>query len=148
MFLGEIDEGDWANLDDDKKSALLLQATFAIDRLDNIKRGFRGARTSPSQLCAFPRDGDTFIPEKVKLACALEALALADEESAARRSLRRQGVSGMSAGNASENYLRFGLFDSNTRSVSQVDFSESLCSAEAFGLMMSFLDIQGVHAIR
>jgi len=87
------------------------------------------------------------VPEKVKMACALEALALADEESNERRELRRQGVSGMSVGNASENYMRFGLFDNNTRNRAQVDFSESLASYEAFGLMMEFLDVSGVHRI-
>ena len=147
LYLGD-DGSEWGELGDDAKAALLVQATLAIDRLDNIKRGFKGVKSSPAQPNAFPRDGETFIPEKVRMACALEALALADEEAVARRSLRRQGVSGMSVGNASENYLRFGLFDSNTRSVAQVDFSESLASGEAFGLMMGYLDVKGVYAIR
>jgi len=126
---------------------LLVRATLAIDLLDNIKRGFRGERTRPTQLLAFPRNGDTFVPEKVKMACALEALALADEEGAERRGLRRQGVSGMSVGNVTENYMRFGLFDNNARNRAHVDFSESLASHEAFGLMLEFLDVSGVHRI-
>jgi len=147
LYLGDEDTA-WDALNDDAKAALLMRATLAIDLLDNIKRGFKGEKTSQTQLHAFPRDGEAFVPEKVRMACALEALALADEEGETRRKLRRQGVSGMSVGNASENYLRFGLFDSNTRSRAQVDFSESLASGEAFGLMMEYLDIRGVYAIR
>jgi len=147
LYLGDDGQEVWDKLGDDTKLALLVRATLAIDLLDGIKRGFRGEKTSPSQSNAFPRDGEVFVPEKVRIACALEALALADEEAAARRSLRRQGVSGMSVGNASESYLRFGMFDNNTRSRAQVDFSESLASAEAFGLMMEYLDIRGVYAI-
>ncbi|MCL2618268.1 MAG: hypothetical protein FWD98_04340 [Defluviitaleaceae bacterium] len=142
-----MDGEQWFDLGDEDKAALLLRATFAIDALDNIRRGFAGARTSHGQHGAFPRDGDTFIPEKVRLACAMEALALADSDGADRRALRRQGVSGVSVGNVSENYMRFGLFDSNTRNRARVDFSESLASAEAFALLMPYLDTRGVYAI-
>jgi len=147
LYLGNEGQDDWDDLGDDAKAALLVRATLALDLLDNIKRGFKGEKTCATQAMAFPRNGDTFVPEKVRMACALEALALADEEAAQRRGLRRQGVSGMSVGNVSENYMRFGLFDSNTRNRAQVDFSESLASGEAFGLMMEFLDIRGVYAI-
>ena len=147
LYLGDESTDDWSELCDTAKAALLVRATLAIDLLDNIKRGFRGERTQPAQQLAFPRNGDRFVPEKVKMACALEALALADEEGTQRRDLRRQGVSGMSVGNASENYMRFGLFDSNTRNRAQVDFSESLASQEAFGLMLEFMNVSGVHRI-
>jgi len=147
LYLGNEGRDDWSEFCDIQKTALLVRATLAIDLLDNIKRGFRGERTRSAQPNAFPRNGDTFVPEKVRMACALEALALADEEGAQRRGLRRQGVSGMSVGNVSENYMRFGLFDNNTRNRAHTNFSESLASHEAFGLMLEFLDVSGVHRI-
>lgn len=147
LYLGDEGMSEWEELDEDAKTALLVRATLAIDLLDNIKRGFKGEKSCALQVNAFPRDGVMFVPEKVKLACALEALALVDEEAAQRRSLRQQGVSGISVGNAKESYVQSGDFDSGLRGRGQVDFSERLVSREAFGLMMEFLDIRGVHAI-
>jgi hypothetical protein len=51
----------------------LMQATIIIDRLN-----LRGEKTDATQELQFPRDADTEVPDDVKHACWLVALALLD----------------------------------------------------------------------
>lgn len=52
----------------------LAQATKIIDTLN-----YRGEKTSSSQTLAFPRGGDTEVPNDIKLACFEIALALLND---------------------------------------------------------------------
>lgn len=146
MYYGEESKA-WSALGEVQRKALLVQATLAIDALGNVKRGFWGRKRDEGQARAFPREGEEGISDRVMMACCLEAWALADAQCRQRRRLRRQGVSAMAIGSASEQYMRFGLFGGNSRSNNKTDISQIIASEEAFGLMMEYLDLRGVYSI-
>ena len=145
-FLLGMGEEEWRGIELARRRGLLVQASVAIDLMDNIGGGFLGKRTGEGQFWAFPRNGGTEVPMGIKMACALEALALADEETAARRRARRNGVSGVRVGDAQEQYLRFGLFGQGMQRA-RTDVSEMMASVEAFGLVAGFLRARGVFEI-
>lgn len=105
---------DWIGLAAERKEYYLQCAAFQID-----SQPFAGRKSRPEQHMAFPRNGSKSVPEAVKLAQALEALALSDTQAAFRRQLQEQGVTSISLGKASESYGTdrggSGLADSEAR---------------------------------
>jgi len=61
----------WINASPEDKQKALVMATKSIDR-----KPLRGRKTDPQQELAFPRNGDTEVPQEVKDACCEEALAI------------------------------------------------------------------------
>ena len=137
----------WFELREERRGGLLVQASVAIDLLDNLRGGFRGRKTEAEQFWAFPRDGAVDIPERVKMACALEAFALSDDETAHRRRIRQQGVSAVRMGDVQEHYLRLGIFGHGAQHV-RSDVSEVMASMEAFGLMVELMRVRGAFEIK
>jgi hypothetical protein len=95
----------WETLDTADRGAYLMRAMLALEALP-----YRGKRTEAGQGEAFPRDGQTEVPEAVCRALALEACALAAAaaDADARRQLMAQGVKSFSLGSLSESYERAG----------------------------------------
>ncbi len=118
----------WATLSDERKEACLRTAARHIDGLR-----LSGFRRNLHQSMAFPRNHED-TPEQVKMAQALEALAIADTQAGERRRLQEQGVTSINLGKASESY------DS-----SNMPYTGTLVSAEAYRLMRPYL--QGTAAI-
>ena len=86
-------------LSTEKKESLIRKAAMKIDCLS-----FTGRKKDNSQSLAFPRDYQTDVPNEVKTAQALEALAYLDSEKLKRRDLQNQGVKSVTLGQVSENY--------------------------------------------
>jgi len=72
-FQTRLDTDPWDNADNAKRTIALSQSTRAIEQLD-----FYGVKTSSTQELAFPRNGETTIPDDIKIACCENALALLD----------------------------------------------------------------------
>lgn len=130
-YLKCIDSSEvWFNLDEDKKEFNLRRAAWNIDALP-----LNSYKSSIYQDMQFPRGLEKEIPEQVKLAQALEALALSDVQSAQRRQLRTDGITSVTLGSASESY---------SGSIGRADIS--LISNEACKLLRRWL--KGSVAIR
>lgn len=96
---GEPGSERWELLSSEEKEGFLKRAARHVDSL-----WYSGRQLAPFQAMAFPRNGTQTVPEAVKLAQALEALALSDTQAASRRQLQEQGVTSISLGKASESY--------------------------------------------
>lgn len=130
-YLKCVDGSDaWFNLDDDKKEFNLRRAAWNIDALP-----LNSYKSSIYQDMQFPRGLEKEIPEQVKLAQALEALALSDVQSAQRRQLKADGITSVTLGSASESY---------SGNSSRADIS--LISGEAYKLLRRW--IKGSVVIR
>lgn len=96
---GEPRAERWEALSSEEKEGFLKRAARHVNSL-----WYSGWRRAPCQVMEFPRNGSKTVPEAVKLAQALEALALSDTQAASRRQLQEQGVTSISLGKASESY--------------------------------------------
>ena len=85
----------FAALSDTAQENLLRNAAARIDLLP-----LTGSKRSVSQAMAFPSE----VPEQVKTAQVLEALASLDDERSMRQSLQNQGVTSVTLGEVSESY--------------------------------------------
>lgn len=72
-FDRKLDKGVWCQCPNTDKNKAIYEATERIDRLK-----FRGTRTTPTQVLAFPRDGEIVIPNVIKKACCEVAYELLD----------------------------------------------------------------------
>jgi hypothetical protein len=63
-FSSRLHEKAWTNADTATRQRALVAATRAIDSLN-----FKGAKTDASQDLQFPRDGETTVPEDIRVAC-------------------------------------------------------------------------------
>ena len=90
---------EWIGLVAERREHYLKAAAARIDGMH-----LAGRKSKPEQSMAFPRNGSETVPEAVKFAQALEALALSDTQAASRRQLQEQGVTSISLGKASESY--------------------------------------------
>lgn len=70
-FATQLFNSPWVDAPDERKTAALTQATQIINRLP-----FDGDKTDESQANAFPRDGDTDVPNDILVATYLIAIAL------------------------------------------------------------------------
>lgn len=120
ILRGESGHERWEALGDEERESRLRAAARHVDALY-----FAGRKHSVFQSMAFPRDLCREVPQAVKRAQALEALALTDERAVARRALREKGVASVSLGKASESYTARGVAE--------------LMSVEAFRLLRPFL---------
>lgn len=118
----------WAMLSDERKEACLKAAARHIDGLR-----LAGFRRNLHQPMAFPRNRED-TPEEIKMAQAIEALALADIQASQRRRLQEQGVTSINLGKASESY-----------GSANKPYTGTLVSVEAYRLMRPYL--QGTAAI-
>lgn len=89
----------FAALTDTAQENLLKNAAARIDLLP-----LSGRKLCAAQAMAFPRDYQTEVPEQVKTAQVLEALAALDDERNMRQSLQSQGVTAVTLGEVSESY--------------------------------------------
>lgn len=91
----------WEGSTDADKKVYLANATTRIDTMR-----YKGKKATADQVLAFPRYGQTEVPEAVKMACALEAASttLSLSQTSSREALQAAGVSSVSVGNASETY--------------------------------------------
>ena len=96
---GAVGGEAWIDLEPVQKRRYLLAAAQNVDSLL-----FTGRKSDCNQPMAFPRAPLETVPNAVKLAQALEALALSDAQAASRRKLQEQGVASISLGKASESY--------------------------------------------
>lgn len=112
----------WESLDDADKAIFVGRSMRKIEALP-----FSGAVAVSSQDTAFPRRGQTEVPEAVKQAVALEAAALAayGDEAEQRDRIKSQGISSFRLGNLSESYNR--------------GASSYLLSSVAYGLLRPFM---------
>lgn len=113
----------WSSIPDERKEACLKAAARHIDGLR-----LAGYKCKLHQLMAFPRNHED-TPEAVKMAQALEAFAITDEQATQRRRLQEQGVTSINLGNASESY-----------SSANKLYTGTLVSAEAYKLMRPYLE--------
>jgi hypothetical protein len=83
------------------QAVYLRQAALALEGIR-----YAGRKTDAAQPLAFPRDGMTAVPDAVKRAQALEAVArcYTGAEAAKRAALQAQGVTSFSVGSLSESY--------------------------------------------
>lgn len=95
----------WASLEASDKDIFISRAMLKIESLP-----FTGTVAVSFQETAFPRWGQTEVPESVKQALALEAAALAayGAEAEQRDRIQAQGITAFKAGNLSESYVRRG----------------------------------------
>lgn len=95
----------WASLEASDKDIFISRAMLRIESLP-----FTGTAAVSFQETAFPRWGQTEVPEAVKQALALEAAAIAayGAEAEKRERIQSQGVTSFSVGNLSESYVRRG----------------------------------------
>ena len=128
LLQGEAGEERWKALTDEKKAGYLKTAARHIDSLR-----YAGRPNQPCQKMAFPR-AFAEIPAAVRMAQALEALALCDTQAAYRRELQAQGVSSISLGKASESY----------QGVNSTASLKPLRSTEALLLLQPYLLGSGV----
>lgn len=96
---GAVDGESWELLKPTQQRRCLLTAASNIDQLL-----FVGRKKEPYQSMQFPRNPFAGVPTSIKIAQALEALALSDPQAAKRRKLQEQGVSSINLGKASESY--------------------------------------------
>lgn len=79
---GTVDEGDqyfngklycqaWLDALSTDKTKAMQHATKQIERLR-----FKGMKTVSTQVLEFPRDGETVVPQNIRIACYEEALSL------------------------------------------------------------------------
>ncbi len=123
-YLKCVDGSDsWFSLDEDKKEFNLRRAAWNIDALP-----LNSYKSSIYQDMQFPRGLEKEVPEQVKLAQVLEALALSNVQSAQRRQLRADGITSVTLGSASESY---------SGSIGRADLS--LISSEAYKLLRRWL---------
>jgi hypothetical protein len=73
FLAGELNSSAWDAADSAEKQKAITTATRAIDRL-----AFCGYKTVDTQTNEFPRNDEVTIPQGIKDATALEALALLD----------------------------------------------------------------------
>lgn len=101
--VGDQSRDEWFSLDEEDKTALLLQATLAIEHLP-----IPGRKSKSSQTLMFPRYPEVDVATYVKYAQAEEALirndatVVGEYEDTARR--MRRGVRSYRLGNFSEAY--------------------------------------------
>ena len=95
----------WASLEATDKDIFISRAMLRIESLP-----FTGTAAVSFQETAFPRWGQTGVPDAVKKAVALEAAAIAayGAEAEQRERIQSQGVTAFSVGNLSESYVRRG----------------------------------------
>lgn len=93
----------WEGLETADKVIFVDRAMLKIETLR-----FSGVAAVSFQETAFPRRGQTEVPDEVKQAVALEAAAIATygEEAAQRERIQAQGITSFKAGNLSESYER------------------------------------------
>lgn len=122
-------QSEFLSLSDERKEALLRLATISIDAVEKISlgMGFNGKKLEISQENEFPRDLYNPVPFAVKLACCVEAAALAGGEDAERLKLRRGGVSSVSIAGASESFR-------------PVNRSDAVISMAAMTLLLPFIN--------
>lgn len=96
----------WEGLDEDSKQVLLNKGKSIIDHLP-----LRGRKTSTTQTDAFPRNGQTEVPDDVKDAEVEVALVYANtDETEIQNQYRRMvnyGIASYSIGNFSESILSY-----------------------------------------
>lgn len=138
-----LDTGAWDKADDATKERALMSATLQIDALASYSGGFRGQKADPDQPLEFPRSPDTVVPDAIKRACCLEALALLDQTqnttASARAKAIQQGVTSVSIGDASESYAK--------SSEIRTGIKAYLLSDMAIALVRPYLALQGVYPI-
>lgn len=95
----------WEGLATADKAIYVDRAMLKIETLQ-----FSGVAAVSFQETAFPRRGQTEVPDAVMKAVALEAAAIAayGEEAAQRDRIQAQGITSFKAGNLSESYDRRG----------------------------------------
>ena len=126
------EEHNWLEQDEGVKTAALTRATLAIDALEYDGVGFALERTSLLQFNAFPRGGDNYVPEKVKMACVFEAIELIKSSHHTRRSLMNDGVSQSRFGGSYESYG---------------GTAGKLYSIDAQNMLLEFMEKKGVYPI-
>lgn len=99
ILLRQVGVEDWLARPQMERMRLLVTAAGRIDLLP-----LRGRPAQEGQEMAFPRAGQEQVPQAVKEAQALEALALSDSSFAPRERLEQQGVSAAVLADASETY--------------------------------------------
>lgn len=113
----------WMDLNNEKKEQQLRNAVYRIDTLP-----YASYKMSLHQPMQFPRGLSRVVPERVKLAQALEAYAALDVQANARRQLRDQGVTSVTLGSAAESYDR-----------SRIMHTGTLLSVDAYRLLWPYL---------
>lgn len=97
---------EWEKLDEDSKAILLTRSKEVIDNLP-----LRGRKSECTQPDAFPRDGQTVVPEQVKAAEVELAIALSDTDAKEVQNQYQKmvdyGISSYSIGNFSESILAY-----------------------------------------
>jgi hypothetical protein len=94
-----LHSGLWNDADEADQKQALVTATRAIDRLLLV-----GRKADGEQPLAFPRNGDSDVPQAVIDATCEEALARLDPDYAFRVQLRTYGITSTSAGNVREGF--------------------------------------------
>jgi len=76
IILKQSNKDNWENLETDVKEMLLIQASYSVDGALEYK----GTKTSSTQLLNFPRNGATVLPNNIKIATAITAMKISNDD--------------------------------------------------------------------
>jgi len=76
IILKQTNSENWNNATNDIRQMLLIQASYAVDGAITYK----GTKTSSNQLLNYPRNGDMILPNNIKLATALTAMKISNDD--------------------------------------------------------------------
>lgn len=76
IILKQSNSENWQNATQEVKEMLLIQASYSVDGALEYK----GTKTSLTQLLNFPRNGATVLPNNIKIATAITAMKISNDD--------------------------------------------------------------------
>ena len=76
IILKQMGSDNWNDATNEVKQMLLIQASYSVDGAIT----FKGTKTSNNQLLKFPRNSETILPNNIKLATALTAMRISNDD--------------------------------------------------------------------